>query len=252
MPAKPNIITTFERVEKKSLISVDTALKLTRLIESHIQLDHYGEYTICNLYYDTEQYDLIRRSMDKPPYKEKMRLRSYGRAGPEDVVFLELKKKYEGRVYKRRISFTLAEAVDYLFHGIRPSRDGQVLHELDYFIQWYHPEPKVFLAYDRTAYQGRNNSDLRITFDRNIRYRTDCLTLSQDGGQSILDEDKVLMEIKVQNAYPLWLAHALSDLRIYPTSFSKYGRTYTQITSSQRSNELCSPALLTPQQAVCR
>lgn len=251
MPIKPKIITTFERMEKKYLLDEKTARIFLQLAQDHIQADQYRQYAICNLYYDTDHYELIRRSIDKPPYKEKMRLRSYGRAGPEDTVFLELKKKYGGRVYKRRIALSLSEAVNYLAHGRRPAKDGQVLHELDYFIQHYQPEPRVYLAYDREAYSGIAESDLRITFDRKIRYRTECLTLSQEGGKQLLADGEVLLELKTADAYPLWLAHILSDLKLYPNSFSKYGKAYAQLTSfTQRSNDSCSPALSTPRPEV--
>ncbi len=253
MTVKPKIITRLERVEKKYWLEEETARLFLDLAREHIQADQYPQYTICNLYYDTGDYELIRRSIDKPPYKEKMRLRSYGRAGPEDVVFLELKKKYNGRVFKRRIALSLAEAVDYLAFGKRPTREGQVLRELDYFIEYYRPEPRVYLAYDRQAYTGVAEPGLRITFDRNIRFRTERLTLSQEGGRPLAEDGKVLLELKACDAYPLWLTHILSDLKLYPTSFSKYGKAYAQLLSwNARRDDQCSPALSTPPQAACR
>ena len=251
MLVKPKIITTFERMEKKYILDEETTRQFLSLAGNRIKADPYPKYTICNIYYDTDSYELIRRSIDKPPYKEKMRLRSYGRASPEDVVFLELKKKYAGRVYKRRIALSYAEAVDYLAHGSHPARDGQVLHELDYFIEYYRPEPRVYLAYDREAYTGVAERDLRITFDRRIRYRADCLTLAQEGGKLLMPEGAVLLELKTCDAYPIWLTHILSDLQLYPASFSKYGKAYAElISSTQRSNASCLPVSSTPPRAV--
>lgn len=233
----------FERVEKKYLLTREKYNLLLEAMEPYMSIDSYGKHTIGNVYYDTDTYELISRSIEKPKYKEKFRVRSYGIPKEEDKVFLEIKKKYKGIVYKRRVSMTLKEAEDYLEKGIRPKKEGQILKEIDYFLSFYKPTPKVYLAYDRMAYFGKENKDIRITFDHNIRSRQCNMSLAEgDYGTPILDEYHYLMEIKVPGAMPLWLSKILSDLEIYPTSFSKYGNVYKQFILPNRRKVLCSQA----------
>ena len=223
-----NVNCVFKRVEKKYLLNDETYHKLMESMLAHIKADEYGCHTICNIYYDTESSELIRNSIQKPPYKEKLRLRSYGIPNKESTVFLEIKKKYKGTVYKRRISITLGEAEAFLKQGKKPEEDSQILREIDYFISFYHTEPKLYLAYDRIAYVGIEDENIRITFDKNIRSRTSSLRLDAgDMGELLLDESYHLMEIKVPSAMPVWMVKILSDLEVYPTSFSKYGNVYT-------------------------
>ncbi|SHO44641.1 polyphosphate polymerase domain-containing protein [Anaerocolumna xylanovorans] len=235
---------TFERIEKKYLLSSKDYDLLKNRLLPYMKMDQYGLHTICNIYFDTENYELVRNSIEKPVYKEKLRLRSYGVPTGNSKVFLEIKKKYKGIVYKRRVSITLEEAVRYLGHGIKPAIDNQILREIDYFIHFYKPIPKVYLAYDRIALYGITDPDIRITFDQNIRSRLTDLDLSKgDYGKYLLDQSNVLMEIKVPAAYPLWLANILSDLRIYPASFSKYGNVYKENLLEERNESLCLQAL---------
>lgn len=233
----------FERIEKKYLLNREKYNLLLEAIEPYMSVDSYGKHTIGNVYYDTDTYELISRSIEKPKYKEKFRVRSYGIPKEEDKVFLEIKKKYKGIVYKRRVSMTLKEAEDYLEKGIKPQKEGQILKEIDYFMSFYKLTPKVYLAYDRVAYFGKQNKDVRITFDHNIRSRQCNMSLAEgDYGTPLLDDYHYLMEIKVPGAMPLWLSKILSDLEIYPTSFSKYGNVYKQFILPNRRKALCSQA----------
>lgn len=219
----------FARYEKKYLLNRTDYAKMRRALEGIAQTDQYGQHTICNIYYDTNDFSLIRASLEKPVYKEKLRLRSYGVPAPEDTVFLELKKKFKGVVYKRREAMNLAQAKAYLAAGLYPAGQGQILKEIDWFRSFYRPEPKVFIAYDRIAMAGIADEELRITFDTNIRYRTDALDLAAgDEGQRLTGHDEFLMEIKVMGAMPLHLVRLLDGLGICPTSFSKYGYCYQQ------------------------
>lgn len=218
---------TFKRIEKKYLLDESKYKQFISKIEPYMQLDEYGLHTICNIYYDTDKYDLIRTSIDKPVYKEKLRLRSYGVPDCDSKVFLEIKKKYKGVVYKRRISLKLSEAKDYLETGKKLPNDGQIEWEIDYFVKHYKPKAKMFIAYDRMAYYGKEDSSLRMTFDKNIRSREDFLDLENgDAGKLLLKNNERILEIKVPGAFPLWLATILSELEIYPVSFSKYGNIY--------------------------
>ncbi|WP_195269399.1 polyphosphate polymerase domain-containing protein [Eubacterium sp. 1001713B170207_170306_E7] len=231
----------FQRIEKKYRLSGEKYWTLIQALKPYIQMDEYGRHTICNIYYDTEHFDLIRHSIEKPPYKEKLRLRSYGVPGPQDTVYIEIKKKWRRTVYKRRTAMTLTQAQAYLNHGIRPEMDSQILREIDYFLNFYRPVPRLFLAYDRIACYGIQDDDIRITFDANIRSRENDLKLaSGDAGTALLESQEVLMEIKIPNAMPLWLTRILSELQIYPTSFSKYGNIYKHSLVQERRTRLCS------------
>ena len=240
--------TVFQRSEKKYLLSAAQYDALRPLLDAHMEADAYGEYTVCNLYFDTEHNDLIRRSIEKPEYKEKLRLRAYGTVSDDDKVFLEIKKKYKGVVYKRRIKVPYREIKVYLKDGTPPPSDhGQIFREIDYFLRFYDCRPKLFLSYDRLALAGvGEEKGLRITFDRRIRGRTDRLDLTiPPDGEELLASDVWLMEIKAPGTMPLWLSSALTNLKIYPTSFSKYGRIYTKNTMrARRESEetLCSQA----------
>lgn len=220
---------SFQRVEKKYLLTPGQYEALLEGMEPHMKADKYGRYTICNIYYDTDNFELIRTSLEKPIYKEKLRLRSYGTPDDGQKVFVEVKKKFDHVVYKRRVVMPCAEAVSYLEGGGRPSEDGQICHEIDWFLRCYPLKPRVFIAYDRVAYAGVENGDLRITFDTDLRWRDYDLDLRKgDHGAPILPEDRVLMEIKIPGTAPMWLSHLLSENGIFPTSFSKYGTCYKE------------------------
>ena len=230
----------FRRVEKKYVLDDAAYCALMLRIRPQLRQDAFFFYPICNIYYDTMDDALVRSSIEKPAYKEKLRLRSYGTPKPGDKVFLELKKKYCGTVYKRRAEFTLKEAERYVKTGDHGSRDGQILHELDYFLSFYHPVPKLYLAYDREAYVGREDNDLRITFDTSIRSRAEALRLhAGDWGKQLLPAGYRLMEVKTTASLPLWLTHALSECNIYPVSFSKYGNIYKENVLIERSVYAC-------------
>ena len=220
-------VCVFQRYELKYLLSAAQCEAVLKKAGDRLSADRYGKTTVLSLYYDTDDFRLIRRSLEKPQYKEKLRLRSYGLAGPGSTVFLELKKKCSGVVFKRRIE-TTPEAV-----GKNAVGQGQIAKEISWFLSFYgNPVPKMLLLYDRTAYLGEG--DLRVTFDRNIRYRTERLTLS-DGldGIPVLPGGDVLMEIKTGTAIPLWLTKILNEEKIYKTSFSKYGEAYLAETLKQ-------------------
>lgn len=219
----------FQRYEKKYMLTASQYNALQCCLEGRMRPDEYGKYTIRNLYYDTDSYDLIRMSLEKPVYKEKFRMRSYGSPNKGNPVFLELKKKYDGVVYKRRATLSYDEAKRFLKTGCSDEKDSQIMDEIRYFMRLYPIQKKVFLCYDRTALSGMEDSELRITFDTNIRFRQTNLSLdSGTWGTAILEPGKLLMEIKVPGVFPVWLSRTLSELQIFPTSFSKYGTCYSQ------------------------
>ena len=225
----------FKRVEEKWLLPKEEYRRLLPELRKHMEEDVYGKYTISNIYYDTADFRLIRESLEKPVYKEKLRMRSYGVPGWCDPVFVEIKKKFDGVVYKRRVTMQMQNADRYL-KGLKRGDGSQISREIDYFMQLYRPQPKAFIAYDREAYAAADGGELRITFDTALRARSNDLDLrSGDHGILLLKEDLYLMEIKIPGAAPLWLARLLSENGIFPTSFSKYGAYYKQFVISGRS-----------------
>ncbi len=217
----------FERYEKKYFLTPAQQERFLERIRDYVVRDVYGRYSLCNLYYDTDDYRLIRSSLEKPVYKEKLRVRSYGVAQDDDSVFVELKKKYDGVVYKRRITVKAKHVFDTLSGGITAHPDSQIGREIRWFQSMNQTKPKVFIGYDRTAFAGKEDPDLRITFDTNLRWRDTSLDLRSGAhGQLILPQDTVLLEIKIPGACPMWLAKNLTELELYPVSFSKYGTVY--------------------------
>lgn len=219
--------TVFNRVEKKYLLNELEYQLLLKKLKPYIIPDQYSKSVICNLYFDTNNFDLIRRSIEKPIYKEKVRLRSYGIPDLDSTVFLEIKKKYKKQVNKRRISLPLKEIYEFLEST---KENTQIEKEIAYTLKFYQLKPMVYLAYNRLAFCGKNNPDFRITFDSNIRYRKDNLKLELgDKGKTILPDGTYIMEVKANFSYPLWFSALLSELHIYPTTFSKYGKVYGAI-----------------------
>ena len=202
------------------------------MISENIEKDEYYQSTINNIYFDNDNNDLIVNSLEKPIFKAKVRLRSYNTPTINDYVFLEIKDKYKKIVGKRRIKMTLKEFYDYIDKGIY--KDNQIMRELDYYFKLFNLKPYIFLAYDRECYHENNNKDLRITIDSNLRSRKDNLNLELGSfGDKYFDEDKYIMEIKALDAMPIWLSRGLSELEIYPTSFSKVGSIYKKIKGSE-------------------
>lgn len=224
-----NVQQVFERYEKKYMLNEVKREALLTELKKHMKKDAYGLHTISNIYYDTENYELIRSSIEKPLYKEKLRLRSYGSVKKDSKAFIEIKKKYKGIVYKRRIALPLPLAVNYLEQGVFERPKDQIMKEIDWFLKRYTVSPKVFLAYDRTAWFGKEDPNLRITFDQNIRFRNTILDLSKGNwGKPLLSPEQTLMEIKIPGSMPLWLAQTLNELSIFSTSYSKYGACYKE------------------------
>lgn len=218
----------FKRYELKYMLTQEQKQRLLEVMEPHMRLDKYGRTTIRNIYFDTDNYRLIRRSMEKPAYKEKLRLRSYRQAGPDTPVFVELKKKYDSVVYKRRLSLPEQQAMDWAAGCIPIPSPCQIGAELDYFRQFYRTlHPTVFLSYEREAFYCPDGGDFRVTFDDTILARREALSLEEPvWGRPLLPEGKVLLELKTSGGLPLWMTHFLCREQIYKTSFSKYGTAY--------------------------
>ena len=226
----------FKRYELKYMLTKEQKERLLQGMKPYMSIDKYGRDTIRNIYFDTNNYRLIRHSIEKPIYKEKLRIRSYRLAQPDTPVYVELKKKYNSVVYKRRISLPQKTAMDWICSGSHDIPTSQITREIEYFRTYYETlHPVVFLSYEREAFYSLDGSDFRVTFDDNVLVRQDNLSLEYEaGGQSILEEGKVLMEIKTSGGIPLWMTRLLSEEKIYKTSFSKYGTAYQTIIHPQQ------------------
>ncbi len=222
---------TAERYEKKYLLTKEQYLQLKERLEDLTVKDEHGDTTICNIYYDTPDFKMIRNSLEKPVYKEKFRIRSYGIAKENSKIFAEIKKKYDGVVYKRRVSFKYKELMNASMEELKAKSkesEKQILDEIAYLFEAYEGlEPKMFICYDREALFSTDESGIRITFDKNILYRTDELTLDKHArGLPLLEDGQCLLELKTGPSVPIWVTEILTELKIYPSSFSKYGVAY--------------------------
>ena len=229
-------IEVFNRYENKYFMNENMLNRVLAEIEEHMIPDKFNRdrktYSICNIYYDTPDNYLIRTSLEKPGYKEKLRLRAYDVPKKNDTAFLEVKKKVNGLVNKRRTVIPLQDGYRFVANGgiinLSEGMNPQVVREISSMIQRYNPlEPKVMIAYDRLAYFEKGNPDLRVSFDTNIRTRRDRLRLEEgNDGSLLIPKGMWLMEIKTASAVPLWLTNLLAQEEIYKTSFSKYGYEY--------------------------
>jgi len=237
-------ITTFKRFEMKFVLTKIQFDSLIPMLSDYMNLDAYcqngKDYHINNIHYDTSDSSLIRASLLKPYYKEKFRLRSYGDIPTlEDKVFLELKKKIAGVVNKRRAVMTLQEANDFMQSGKRPLVSNyinkQVLNEIEYFLKQNEIHPTLYISYKRIAYFAKTDKNFRITFDSDIRTRREDLSFRKGNyGSNLLEENQFLMEIKITDSVPVWLVDILTNLKIYKTNFSKYGKEYQNYCQSEK------------------
>lgn len=234
----------FRRYELKFLLTASQKAAVFAAMQPYMAPDKYGRTTIRNIYFDTETYRLIRHSIEKPAYKEKLRLRSYEKVTGNSPVYVELKKKYKSIVYKRRIAMAKDQALGWIC-GRKPYRpDSQIGREIDYFIRFYGTlRPTVFLSYEREAYYSRDGSDFRVTFDDTILCQQEDIRFETDlPGIPILPPDMTLMEIKCSGGVPLWMTRVLSENRIYKTSFSKYGTAYQTLIFPKPTKEVTTNA----------
>lgn len=230
----------FRRVEQKYLITSEQYNALMEALGDKLVKDEYFYNDIYNLYLDAPDHRLIIQSIEKPMYKEKFRVRSYGLAENEDSkVYLEIKKKFDGTSHKRRISMTLGEFYKYMEKGNRPKNANPItLAELDYDFEKYNLQPSILINYERYSYYFRGNKDLRVTFDHNVKYRVKKPDLTNgDDMHHIIDKDMYIMEIKSLDSLPIKLSQLLAKLKIYPRGFSKPKNAYLKSLESAKQKE---------------
>lgn len=219
---------SFKRHEIKYLITINQYINLMNYLSDKVEKDVFYKSTIYNVYYDTDNFELIRKSIEKPIYKEKLRIRSYNKPTLDSSVYVELKKKYDYIAYKRR------EKIAYKYilnNSFLECAETQIDKEIKYFNDFYDGLPlKMFLSYEREAYYFKDDKQIRITFDTNIKYRTENVNLLPSISDiKLLPNNLVLMELKIPFSIPYDLAKYLSSEKIFKTPFSKYGTAYKQI-----------------------
>ncbi|MDR1134661.1 MAG: polyphosphate polymerase domain-containing protein [Clostridiales Family XIII bacterium] len=224
----------FKRYEKKYIITPEQCAVFQNILSRRMAPDRFGEYLVQNLYFDTENWDVIRASIEKPLFKEKLRLRCYGTPDQESTLFLELKKKYKGIVYKRRVPLPFKAFTDRTVREIVSGESSQISRELDFYLKTEAVSEKIHISYNRIALSGITDAGLRVTFDTHMRFRLDGLNFEHPcGGRLILPQGGVVMEIKALGGMPLWLSRALGENGIFPRTFSKYGVCYSDYISKE-------------------
>ena len=232
---------TFKRYELKYLLNKKEKEEILLAMKPHMKLDDYGRTVIRNIYFDTENFRLIRRSLEKPVYKEKLRIRSYKPVQITDPVFVEIKKKYKSVVNKRRLLLPEKTVMESFRTGEPLPVCSQIGDEIQYFREYYkNLQPSVFLSYEREAFYSLDGSDFRVTFDENILYRRNDISLgSEIYGHPLLGKQQTLMEIKTSGGIPLWMSETLTKHHLYKTSFSKYGSAYQRMMEAAMQGEYC-------------
>jgi len=231
----------FRRVEKKYIITKKQYEELRKYIDNYVIEDEHGRSTIRNIYFDSNSYDLISHSITKPFFKDKVRARSYNTPNKNSTVFLEIKRKYDGIVGKRRIEMKLSDLERYIESGSSLNiKNSQIKRELDYYLYIYKLKPAMYLSYSREAFYQKDDRNMRITFDSNIIARPYDIRLdSENYGTNILNQNLMVMEIKTLGAMPMWLVEILNKTQIRPCGFSKYGEAYTQLILEANDVESC-------------
>ena len=256
----------FKRYELKYMITAEQKARILKAMQPYMEPDRFGRSTVRNIYFDTDDFILARHSIAKPDFKEKLRIRCYAKADADSTVFVELKRKFDGVVYKRRIGLREADAMKWMARVNDPQLSDrlaagspQVTSEIEYFKASYSGlKPVLYLAYDREAYRMKSGAvdsdggtEFRVTFDSNIRCREGDLTLRSEAyGTEMLKEGMFLMELKCPGAIPLWMTAILSQGHIYKTSFSKYGTAYCSFMSeapAERAHMIAAAGMLTQQ-----
>ena len=230
---------TFERKEVKYRLNAKQHREVLDALAGRMAADEYGRTRITSLYFDTPTRDLIARSLEKPLYKEKLRVRWYGAPTSGERVYVEIEKKYDGIVYKRRVGCSLTAACAYLMGRVpyenacvqNPLSDQvqqdealtlhsiQIAREIDAFTARYRNlRPSMYIVCERTAYapvSGADADGLRITFDSGVAYR-DVLAGEREAGSAfhpLLGLGETIMEVKTAGAYPPWLVEVLGGCR---------------------------------------
>ncbi|MCH3909997.1 MAG: polyphosphate polymerase domain-containing protein [Bacilli bacterium] len=232
-----NTKVSFCRIENKYVIKSDVVPFFEEELKKHMEVDPYalndGHYQVNTIYFDDASDNVVARSISHPDYKEKLRLRSYG--GTHPIFFIEFKNKFGDQVYKVRIILSEEEYENIVFHNVMPSKNGEYAHDrfidlLDDFSNRHGGiTPKSLIQYERSALINKPDDQyLRATIDSNLIYRRDDFTINKLGGKPLVPSSSRILEVKIERALPLWLAHLLNQYGIYRDRFSKYGASFIE------------------------
>ena len=218
---------TFRRREKKFLLDQTQYQHFLEQTSPFLKRAEYFESVIQSVYYDTQTDALIRRSIERPLYKEKLRVRKYLGTENDPLVYIELKKKFEGIGYKRRALADWNELNEKGLSGCSYSCE-QIGKEIRQFAKVY-PDlhPRMRIKTTRHSYVDKEDPDIRITFDFNVTYSDEDLNILEfNEGKELLPDGTVILEVKVPENLPLRYTKILTGEKIYRRPFSKYGTAY--------------------------
>ncbi len=238
-------IEIFKRKEQKYLITLDQYSLLLEQIMPYMRSDKFGvdgRYIVSSLYFDSDDHNIYFETKNKLTFRQKLRLRTYNETGIDETAFFEVKQKHNNVVNKRRMLLPLEEAYHYLEKGDKKhlkdfhTSNLQVLREIDHFRTLYKLKPEMVVSYERHALHGIDNPDLRITFDFNLRCRNDDLLLEHGSdGEQFIDNNLIVLEVKVNDSVPLWLTRILQALQCEQRSASKYCTSMELLQKNQMS-----------------
>lgn len=232
----------FNRFEKKYVLSIDVYHEILDklLLKMNLDKNNVDEFMkVQSIYFDTDNNDYIRNSISKPYYKEKIRIRGYNFIDSDSELFLEVKRKIDGKVNKRRTNIKLSD-IDNLIENNTIEYNNeymnkQVLNEINYILNRDHLLPKLFVSYERCALVD-NHSDLRITFDKNITGSSNKISFNIKTDQQLLNSKLMIMEVKTCYGMPRWLLEIIENNDIKKASFSKYGTSYKNELLKRKDN----------------
>lgn len=235
----------FRRKEQKYLITVNQYEALLVSLAPYMRSDKNGKggrYTVTSLYFDSPNHQIYYETKNKLKYRQKLRLRVYDETDENGTAFFEVKQKHKKVVNKRRLLMPIREANRYLAKDLEAPLENyetsneQVMKEIHYFRQFYNLQPEMIVSYDRHAMHGIDDAELRLTFDFNLRSRKEDLFVEHGSyGDYFINPNLVVLEVKVNDSVPLWLARILQSLECEQRSASKFCTSIEALKSEQLS-----------------
>lgn len=228
------MIRRFNRFELKYIIPVTVRDALRRDLELNMQPDAHGDadgsYRVTSLYYDTADLACFRAKVEGIKYRRKLRVRIYSEHADEasDTAMVEIKQRINRTVQKRRVAVTLERAYALCTgSNVAPwadRDDASVASEIEFLVRNLRLEPTCVISYLRQAFVGsRYESGLRITFDQRLSCRgPEALLGSGLPSHAFMDPSWLVMEVKVNDAVPLWVARMLARNQCSLRRISKY------------------------------
>ena len=221
----------FNRFELKYIVTATQAEAVKEDLLAHMDPDSHGcadgSYSISSVYYDTADLAFMRAKVEGIKFRRKLRVRRYGEGG-DGPVFVEIKQRINRTTQKRRLILPLTQAYE-LCAGqwereLDDPEDNAAAQEVLFLTQGLNLQPTCLVGYRRQAHVGSSyEPGLRVTFDHDIWGATASQGLVADVSRhALLTQSTVIMEIKANNAVPLWLANLLARHDCSLRRYSKY------------------------------